>query len=384
VFAAPFKDLSLPLSGFTSAVVTSRRNHPLVKTFSALGARVVPVQVAGSAPRFSEDALGQALDQLLTCEIDEVVLTTTVGFRRVLDTASRLGLRESLLKALRGAYILVSNGAVARPLRNLGLREFSRANAASYEELMRFLQLNAVPGRRIAVEISDPAMAEACRALRSAGMEVVGLPTYGESGSHAAKAGVGLSTTAVRRLFESIEAGGLDAMVLDSRAAAEGLLTVVNQAGRLHEMAHALVGRTVVIGRGPSAVEPFRELGMGGIAAATGLSAELVQIVTSRLGSASVNAAVAGHRLEVRGQAVLVDNQIYRLPSRQLAVLRALARDPGRVLSRAEIRQILPGWAADDHAVEAAVSRLRRHLAGLDLVQTVQRRGYRLADPDGT
>jgi uroporphyrinogen-III synthase len=62
-----------------------------------------------------------------------------------------------------------------------------------------------------------------------------------------------------------------------------------------------------------------------------------------------------------------------------------LARHPGRVLSAAEIRRLVPGWAAvDDHAIEMAVSRLRRSLDGTELdglgvVQTVVKRGYRLA-----
>ena len=57
-----------------------------------------------------------------------------------------------------------------------------------------------------------------------------------------------------------------------------------------------------------------------------------------------------------------------------------VARNPGRVLSCAEIRRATPNWAAvDDHAIEQAVSRLRRTLHHGDLIQTVMRRGYRLA-----
>ena len=61
-------------------------------------------------------------------------------------------------------------------------------------------------------------------------------------------------------------------------------------------------------------------------------------------------------------------------------MLRALARSPGQVLSATEIRQTTPAWAeVDDHAVEMAVSRLRRALRGADVVQTIVNRGYRLA-----
>jgi uroporphyrinogen-III synthase len=49
-------------------------------------------------------------------------------------------------------------------------------------------------------------------------------------------------------------------------------------------------------------------------------------------------------------------------------------------MSVADIRRATPGWAdIDDHAVEMAVSRLRRSLNDADLIQTVMKRGYRLS-----
>jgi uroporphyrinogen-III synthase len=62
------------------------------------------------------------------------------------------------------------------------------------------------------------------------------------------------------------------------------------------------------------------------------------------------------------------------------------------VVSRAELCGVLPSRAlpggaygrpqADEHAVEMAVARLRRGLGGGGLVETVVKRGYRLAcDP---
>jgi len=61
------------------------------------------------------------------------------------------------------------------------------------------------------------------------------------------------------------------------------------------------------------------------------------------------------------------------------AVLNALARQPGRIVSRRDLLSELPsGYAASEHAVEAAVARLRTAM-GADLVRTVVKPGYRLA-----
>ena len=76
---------------------------------------------------------------------------------------------------------------------------------------------------------------------------------------------------------------------------------------------------------------------------------------------------------------MVLDGRLIPMPGGPLAVLRALARRPGEVLSAAEIRDSEPTWAdVDDHAVEMAVSRLRRLLKGADLIQTIVKRGYRL------
>jgi uroporphyrinogen-III synthase len=66
-----------------------------------------------------------------------------------------------------------------------------------------------------------------------------------------------------------------------------------------------------------------------------------------------------------------------------MAVLRALADRPGLVVSRPALLAALPG-AGEEHAVETAVARLRSALGQPGLVQTVVKRGYRLAtDPTG-
>jgi uroporphyrinogen-III synthase len=88
---------------------------------------------------------------------------------------------------------------------------------------------------------------------------------------------------------------------------------------------------------------------------------------------------VAGHTLELRGRAVLVDDELRPVAPTGMALLRALTRRPGQVVGRAELLRVLPGSSGDEHAVEAAVARLRSALAHPHLIQTVVKRGYRLA-----
>ncbi|MGW5047372.1 winged helix-turn-helix domain-containing protein [Streptomyces griseoluteus] len=66
-------------------------------------------------------------------------------------------------------------------------------------------------------------------------------------------------------------------------------------------------------------------------------------------------------------------------------VLRALAERPGWVVGRPEpLRRVWPGRGADEHAVEAAVTRLRAALGPhASLIRTVPKRGCRLATEPG-
>jgi uroporphyrinogen-III synthase len=94
--------------------------------------------------------------------------------------------------------------------------------------------------------------------------------------------------------------------------------------------------------------------------------------------------------MEIRGHGVMLDGRLRPIARAPMAVLRALAARPGHVVSRTDLCGVLPSgsapggpWAArlqpDEHAVEMAVARLRRGLGHQYLVETVVKRGYRLA-----
>ena len=59
------------------------------------------------------------------------------------------------------------------------------------------------------------------------------------------------------------------------------------------------------------------------------------------IGLRALRLAVGGYRLEVRGQAVVLNDRLFPVQAGPIAVLRALARHPGRVLSCAEIRRAI-------------------------------------------
>ncbi len=108
----------------------------------------------------------------------------------------------------------------------------------------------------------------------------------------------------------------------------------------------------------------------------------LVQLLCQELPSRARTLPIAGHRVEIRGHAVLVDDELRPVPPAGMSLLRALSRRPGWVVARADLLRALPGAGRDEHAVETAMARLRTALGAPKLIQTVVKRGYRLAlDP---
>ncbi len=74
----------------------------------------------------------------------------------------------------------------------------------------------------------------------------------------------------------------------------------------------------------------------------------------------------------------MVDSALRPLSPAGLTLLKALARRPGRVVSRQALLTELPGGGDDTHAVETAMARLRAGLGDSRMIQTVVKRGYRL------
>ena len=86
---------------------------------------------------------------------------------------------------------------------------------------------------------------------------------------------------------------------------------------------------------------------------------EIVEQVPRRRGRVL---PVAGHTLDVRGHAVVLDDKLIPLSGAAMVLLRELVRVPGNVVTRADLLDLMPGEGCDEHAVEVAVGRLRTAL----------------------
>ena len=79
---------------------------------------------------------------------------------------------------------------------------------------------------------------------------------------------------------------------------------------------------------------------------------------------------------------VVQNDQPVNLSRREFVLLLALARQPGRVLTRDRLEQELYGWSddVDSNALEVHIHHLRRKL-GAEWIRTVRGIGYQLVQP---
>lgn len=368
--ADPGAATELPLAGYTVAVTAARRKEELGALLDRRGARVVHAPAIRIVPLSDDTELVAATRRVLERPVDLVVATTGVGFRGWLEAADAWDL--PLVEHLRDARVLARGPKARGAIRGGGLVDAWSPESESSAEVLSHLLSGAegpLEGRRIAVQLHGDPLPDLVAGLRETGAEVLTVPVY--------RWVLPEDVAPVRRLVASVIAGAVDAVTFTSAPAAASLLVVADELGLRADLVAALRDRVLVVAVGPVTAAPLEAEGIPTRQPERARLGALAREVVARLPERDPVLTLAGHTLQVRGHAAVVDGRVVELAPGPIGVLRALARRPGTVLSRAELTGGLPG-GGDEHAVEMAVARLRAAL-GAPLIATVVKRGYRLA-----
>ncbi|WP_128378599.1 uroporphyrinogen-III synthase [Streptomyces cavernae] len=363
-----------PLSGFTVGVTAARRADELGALLQRRGAAVLHAPALRIVPLADDSELLAATKGLLAQAPDIVVATTAIGFRGWIEAADGWGLGEELLNQLRSVELLARGPKVKGSIRAAGLTEEWSPSSESMAEVLDRLLDHGVEGRRIAVQLHGEPLPGFVEALREGGAEVVGVPVYRWMPPE--------DIGPVDRLLDATVSRGLDAVTFTSAPAAASLLSRAEERGMLPELLDALRHDVLTACVGPVTALPLQARGIDTVQPDRFRLGPLVQLLCTELPSRARTLPIAGHRVEIRGHAVMVDDALRPVPPAGMSLLRALSKRPGWVVARSDLLRALPGSGRDEHAVETAMARLRTALGTPKLIQTVVKRGYRLAlDP---
>lgn len=363
-----------PLAGFTVGVTAARRADELGALLQRRGAAVLHAPALRIVPLADDSELLAATKDLLDQAPDIVVATTAIGFRGWIEAADGWGLGEALLDRLRGVEVLARGPKVKGAIRAAGLQEEWSPSSESMAEVLDRLLEHGVEGRRVAVQLHGEPLPGFVESLRAGGAEVVGVPVYRWMPPE--------DIAPMDRLLDVTVARGVDALTFTSAPAAASLLSRAEDRGLLPELLNALNHDVVPACVGPVTALPLQAHGVDTVQPERFRLGPLVQLLCQELPGRARTLPIAGHHVEIRGHAVLVDGALRPVPPAGMSLLRALCRRPGWVVPRSDLLRALPGAGRDEHAVETAMARLRTSLGTPKLIQTVVKRGYRLAlDP---
>lgn len=376
-----------PLAGYTVGVTADRRAEEQATLLTRLGASVLHGPVIRTRP-LSEDVLVPT-EQLIARPPDILAVITALGVRGWFSAAESLGLGEQLMDALtltatgesRPMAVLARGPKAAGAALSLGLDVTWRAPQARSAELVAHIRSGAArpldAGTRIAILLDGATDNELVRevAALAPDLDVVAVPVY--------RWELPDDPGPARRLIGAVVERAVDAVTFTSSYAVTNFATIVEEMGLTDEVRRAFErGDVLPVAVGPVTAARIVELGFTTPVEPRAFRlGAMVQSLAERFRDRSVDLQLVGFDVRVQGRLVRVDGEEpVLLSEREQAVLSVLARRPGVVVSKRELRREVWDNGADDHAVEVTVGRLRRRLGpASDGIETVMRRGYRLS-----
>ena len=361
------------MDGCVVLVTADRRSSELASALSRRGASVRHAPALSIVPHQHDEELLRDTRLLLRHPPDTVVVTTGIGLRGWVEAADAAGLADELLAVLAGCRVVARGPKACGAIQAAGLQADWVAESETSAEILQTLLTDGVAGQRIAVQHHGAGADGLDAELAAAGADVVSLVVY-RWGPPPDPAALAASVTAAA-------AGEIDAVVFTSAPGARAWLEAAEAAG----VAGALVrrfgaGTMVAAAVGPITARPLVAHGIHPLVPERGRLGALVRTLVGHFEEAQSQAVcTTSGMLQVRSTVALLDGHVLPVSPSGLAVLRLLAAAHGGVVTRDQVLDVLPGDSRDPHTAEVAIARLREACGDRSLVQTVVKRGYRLA-----
>lgn len=365
----------LPLTGYRIGVTAARKVEEQLALLQRRGAGCVWAPALSQDPNQVDDAdLRAATEEVLSRPVDMFLATTGIGMRAWFAATDTWGTTEALLAALGNAEILARGPKTMGALRRRGLRELWAPESEEFEDVLAHLRGRDLTGRRIVVQEHGQSLSMVAHALRRQGADVTTVTVYRVRSAE--------DPSPMFGLIDLIADRGLDAVTFTSAPAVAALMDAAGSTGRRDEVVSAFQAEVVASCVGPVTSAAFEMWGVPTIFPERSRLAAMVKQLEVELPLRREGLAVelaGGRKLLLHGDDVLLDGVEIKLTPAPAAVLASLVANPGVVVSRRALLSMLPsGTAGSEHAVEMAVARLRAAI-GTKAVQTVVKRGYRLA-----
>jgi uroporphyrinogen-III synthase len=369
------------LEGFRIGVTSDRRSEDLIAAFERRGAEVLHAPTIKMAGVENDGHLERETQAVIESRPDVLLATTSYGLRRWFEAADAAGVGGALLDALSGTRVLVRGPKALGAVRAAGLDDGGMSARETTESLVDMVIAAGTRGKTVAVQLHGATDYAQLSRLTDAGATVLTVRPYLWQQHD--------DQLRVQRLIAAITAGAVDAVTFTSAPAADALLRAAERERRLDAVLAAFGVASggldpapvpvVAAAVGPVTAEPLLEHGIAAIAPDRFRMGALIKLVCDHLETARVLRleTVAGPVL-LRGRVAEIGGARVTLSPVSLALFRRLVGAGGAIVPRDRLALAAPE-PLDEHAMDVAISRLRQSLPDPKLVETVIKRGYRLA-----
>lgn len=362
------RQISEALSGCDILLPVDRRSSELAGALQRHGALTTVAPALTIIPHYDDRELLETTRSIIEDPPDIVIATTGVGFRGWMDVAETDGLGEDLLDAISMAQIVVRGPKARGAVQQAGLDVDWVAESETSRELVEFLITEGVAGCNIVIQHHGDGDTRMEKMLTDAGAQIRGLTIY--------RNGPPADPDLVGRTTGMVAAGDFDAVLFTSAPGAKSWLRHAEELGTLPQIVEAAADRTVFAAVGPVTADPLKLCGIEPITPERFRLGALVRIVVSHLAGEETGTATQFGLMHVRTGGVLLDGAFYELGRTATDLLRLLAEDAGVVLSRGDLAE---RGGLTERAVEVTIARIREALGIPEIIETVYKRGYRLA-----
>jgi uroporphyrinogen-III synthase len=356
------------LRGFRIGVTSDRRADDLITALERRGAQVLHAPALTIAPNEQDVSLVAETRGVILARPEVVLVTTGYGMRRWFEVADAAGLGAELTAVLEGARIFARGPKAHGAVRAAGLLDVQTSELHTTASLVDVMVAAGLGRRKVAIQLHGFTDETQLARLREVSGQVLTVTPYRW-----------VRPPAPERLPRLIKAAcqhQLDAVTFTSAPAASALLETADSLGLRAELVRAMTDHVAAVAIGPVTAGPLRASGITPAVPERFRLGAMIRLVSEELVERHVRRfRSAQTEIELRGRSVAVDGRHVMLGPNALALFSALASSDS-LLSRQQLVDQLPD-ELDDHALEVAMSRLRRALGVPGLITTVVKRGYR-------
>ncbi len=356
------------LRGFRIGVTSDRRSDDLIAALERRGAQVMHAPALKIAPNDQDGPLIIETRALIMGRPEVVLITTGYGMRRWFEVADAAGLGAELTAVLEQARIFARGPKAVGAVRAAGLVDAEASEMDTTASLVDTMAAAGLRGRRVAIQLHGFTDEVQVARLQELSASVLTVTPYRwvRPGSH----------DRLPKLIESVCQGRLDGVTFTSAPGAASTLETAQELGLLEPFVAAFADYTMAAAVGPVTAAPLLQAGIVAVIPSRYRLGALIRLVCDELSERYVERFRCGDvSIEISGRNVTVGDRSALLGPNALALFKTLSRSTS-VVSRQELIDCLPD-ELDEHALEVAMSRLRRSLDLPGLITTVVRRGYR-------